>query len=454
MTREKLFGTDGIRGVANLYPMDVETAVRAGRAIAHFFKATSGDDHNLIIIGQDTRLSGDMIAQAVGAGICSAGMDISMIGVIPTPAAACLTVEKGAAAGVVISASHNPFGDNGIKVFNAHGCKLSDGSESKIEALMQKDQSDITAKVAPQGLGRSIPSDRPGEQYIDFLLKAVPHLSLHGFSIVLDCANGATFQVAPKVFKRLGANVIPMFCTPNGININDQCGSQHPAAMAECVADKKADLGLAFDGDGDRLIAVDEKGVVLSGDQIMAVCAKDLKAKGALKNGLVVSTIMSNMGFHQAMKKLGISLFTTPVGDRYVMQELVARDAVLGGEDSGHIIFRDKHTTGDGILAALRLMDAMKSSSQPPLSELSKIMTQFPQELINVDVHSKPDLKSVPEIRDAIQKVEAALGEQGRVLVRYSGTQPQCRVMVEGPTKERTRTLCAQVAEAVKKVLG
>jgi len=449
---EKLFGTDGIRGVANAFPMDVETAVMAGRAVAHSARSDN-DDKKLIVIGQDTRLSGDMIAQAVGAGVCSAGLNVSFLGVIPTPAVAYLAAQNGAAAGVVISASHNPFADNGIKVFDGHGYKLSDQAESQIEALMQKGPSETIFKAAPHGMGQIRSIKNPGTRYIDFLQNCVPQLALNGLTIALDCANGATFEVAPELFRRLGAKVIPISCSPNGININDHCGSQHPEAMARCVVENQADLGLAFDGDGDRLIAVDEAGSVLTGDQIMAVCAHDLKSKGCLTNNTVVSTVMSNMGFHQAMKKLGINLYATKVGDRYVMQEMVVRNAVLGGEDSGHMIFRDKHTTGDGILAALRLLDAMQTAARP-LSQLSQIMTVFPQVLINVDVRSKPDLDSVPQIGEVIHKVETELGEQGRVLVRYSGTQPQCRVMVEGPTKERTMACSQQIAEVVRRVLG
>ncbi len=448
----KLFGTDGIRGIANSYPMDVETAVMAGRAIARFSSSTS-EDKQVILIGQDTRVSGDMLAQAVGAGVCSAGMDVFFLGVIPTPAVAYLAAATGAAAGVVISASHNPFNDNGIKVFNADGYKLSDESEAQIEALIQKGTGESTLKAPAHGIGRIRPADDSGEYYIEFLKRSVPQLTLSGLSIVLDCANGATFQVAPDLFGRLGAKVIPMFCSPNGTNINDCCGSQHPQALSKRVLQEKADIGLAFDGDGDRLIAVDEKGGVLTGDQVMAVCAHDLKAKGNLRNNAVVSTVMSNMGFHQAMKKLDIALYTTKVGDRYVMQEMLARDAVMGGEDSGHMIFRDKHTTGDGIMAGIRLLDAMRTADRP-LSQLAGIMSVFPQVLINVDVRSKPDLGTIPELGEAIGRLEKELGDQGRVLVRYSGTQPQCRVMVEGPSEDLTKSYCSQIADVVRRILG
>ncbi|MGD8835610.1 MAG: phosphoglucosamine mutase, partial [Desulfobacteraceae bacterium] len=358
---------------------------------------------------------------------------------------------SGAAAGVVISASHNPFEDNGIKLFNSNGYKLNDKEEDEIEGLMEIGSGHHT--ITSDQIGRVVSTQSASSKYLAFLQKAVPGLEVSGLKVVVDCSNGATFDVAPALFNGLGVTLFPIHCEPNGTNINDQCGSQHPERLAKEVVRLSADLGLAFDGDGDRLIAVDEKGVVLTGDQIMAICAKDLKNKGNLKNNKVVSTVMSNMGFLIAMKSLGIELFTTQVGDRYVMQEMVARDAILGGEDSGHMIFRDCHTTGDGIMAALRLMDAIQSSGLP-LSELSKVMTVFPQVLINVDVTSKPELESIPEIMDSIKAVESRLGDQGRVLVRYSGTQLKCRVMVEGPTPELTDQLCRQIVAAVEKNIG
>lgn len=444
-----LFGTDGIRGVANVYPMDVETAVSAGRAIAQYF-GTDCNGNGIICIGQDTRLSGDMITQAVSAGICSAGMNVSLLGVVPTPAVAYLIHATDARAGVVISASHNPFGDNGIKLFNSNGYKLEDKEEDEIEALMEKGAG---KGLAPEQIGHTVFVGDAGEQYLGFLKAGATELDAQNLKIVVDCSNGATSHVAPELFRQLGATVWPIYCSPNGTNINDDCGSQHPEKLADQVVQNNADLGLAFDGDGDRLIAVDEKGVVLTGDQIMAICAKDLKNKEILKGNKVVSTVMSNMGFRIAMKKLGIELFTTQVGDRYVMQEMVAQDAILGGEDSGHMIFRDRHTTGDGIMAALRLMEAIQSADAP-LSELSKVMSIFPQVLINVDVQSKPDLMSIPEICEVIKAAESELGDQGRVLVRYSGTQLKCRVMVEGPTVDLTNDLCRQIVDVVRNRLA
>ncbi len=442
----KLFGTDGIRGVANAYPLDVETAAAVGRAIAAYFGTRSD---GFIIIGQDTRLSGDMIAQAVSAGICSAGMDVALVGVMPTPAVAVLARQTDAVAGVVISASHNPFGDNGIKLFDGTGHKLNDSQEEAIEALIGKQP----AGISPDEIGQCIALNDVHDRYLRFLKDGLDGVSLNGFKLVLDCSNGATYQVAPQLFESMGAEVISIYNIPNGTNINDNCGSQHPETLSKEVVARKADLGLAFDGDGDRLIAVDEKGAILTGDQVMAICAKDLQAKHKLNGNKVITTVMSNMGFRIAMKSLGINLYTTQVGDRYVMQEMVAQDAILGGEDSGHMIFRDRHTTGDGILAGGRLLDAVQKAGRP-LSELSEIMSVYPQILINVDVQSKPDLATVPEISAAIEAVEAQLEDRGRVLVRYSGTQPQCRVMVEGPTEDQTRQFCEQIAAVVKQQLA
>ncbi len=449
----KLFGTDGIRGVANVYPMDVKTAVAAGRAAANYFR-TGNQNPKPIVIGQDTRLSGDMIAHAVGAGICSAGLDVSFLGVAPTPAVAYIARTGGAAAGIVISASHNPFGDNGIKLFNSKGYKLSDKEEDHIEALMgESSPAGSQSIAAPAQIGRVRPFDHHLCEYNDFLKQSLPEADMAGLKVVLDCANGATFDVAPRLFREMGADVISLFCTPDGTNINAECGSQYPQVLADTVKKQGADIGLAFDGDGDRLIAVDELGNVLSGDQIIAVCAGYLKAGGKLSNNVVVTTVMSNMGLHQAMREMGVRLVTTPVGDRHVMSEMLQRGAVLGGEDSGHIIFHDRHTTGDGLMAALRLIHAM-TSAQQSLSALSRVMTVFPQVLINVDVASKPDLDTLPQIVDAVRRVEKILGDQGRVLVRYSGTQSKCRVMVEGPTLEETDAYCRQIADAVGECLS
>jgi phosphoglucosamine mutase len=446
----KLFGTDGIRGVANQYPMIPEMAVTIGRAVAVIFK---GDDRqSKIIIGKDTRISGDMLEHALVSGICSMGVDAYLTGVLPTPGVAFMTSSTGANAGIVISASHNPYYDNGIKIFKGNGYKLSDKEEDEIEQLVFN-KSIASSPQAVQNTGRVYNIEDAAIAYGNFLKRTLPeNYYFKDLKIVMDCSNGATFEVAPAIFNKLGAKVKTLYSNPDGKNINDNCGSQHPENLKKSVVKDGADIGFAFDGDGDRLIAVDEKGTVATGDQILAVCAKFMKQKGLLKGNQVVSTVMSNMGLGEALKKMGIKHITSRVGDRYVMEKMVSSGAVLGGEDSGHMIFLNYHTTGDGILAALRLIEAMKEESKP-LSELCKIMTVFPQVLINVEVARKPDLKNVPDINDAIKSVETVLGKKGRVVVRYSGTQQICRVMVEGPTIKETRKYCRQLADIVKKTL-
>ena len=446
----KLFGTDGIRGVANQYPMTPEMAVTIGRAVAAIFK---GDDkQSKIVIGKDTRISGDMLEHALTSGVCSMGVDAYLTGILPTPGVAFMTSSIGANAGIVISASHNPYYDNGIKIFKDNGYKLSDEEESLIEKLVFN-QSIASTSKSVRDTGRVYKMGDAVMAYGNFLKQTVSEsFCFKGIKIVMDCSNGATFEVAPAIFTQLGAKVTTLSVTPDGKNINDNCGSQHPENLKKIILKNGAHIGLAFDGDGDRLIAVDEKGTVVTGDQILAVCAKFMKQKGLLKGNQVVSTVMSNMGLGQALKKIGIKHITTAVGDRYVMEKMVSSGAVLGGEDSGHMIFLNYHTTGDGILSALRLIEAMIEESKP-LSELCKIMTIFPQVLINVNVARKPDLKNIPNIKDAIKSVERALGEKGRVVVRYSGTQPMCRIMVEGPTINATKKYCRQLADIVKETL-
>ena len=447
----KLFGTDGIRGAANEYPMTPEMAVNIGRAIAEFFR--KNDKPSKIVIGKDTRISGHMIEYALVSGICSMGADAYLAGIIPTPGVAFMTSSTGANAGIVISASHNPFYDNGIKIFNGDGYKLSDKKEAEIEQLVLNENMALSAK-SDRGIGRVFEIADAIGSYGNFLKLTLPKSNyFKGLKIVIDCSNGATFKVAPTIFYELGADVEALFVSPDGKNINDNCGSQHPEVLQKRVLEKGADIGLAFDGDGDRLIAVDEKGAVKTGDQIIAACAKYMKQKGLLKGNRVVSTVMSNMGLGVALKQIGIKHAMAAVGDRYVMEKMIDSGAVLGGEDSGHMIFLAHHTTGDGVLSALRLIEAMKKESKP-LSEFCEIMTIFPQFLMNVEVKRKPDLNTVPDIRDAINSIEKTLGEKGRVLVRYSGTQQICRIMVEGPTINETRSYCREIAGIVKKCLG
>lgn len=447
----KLFGTDGIRGEANRYPLDAMTAFSLGQAVT---RVLSKSQHTTrVIIGKDTRLSGYMLESALEAGVTSMGGVPYLVGVLPTPGIAFMAESMRADAGIVISASHNPYQDNGLKVFSGAGFKLSDEQEAAIEGLMLGGE--LPGMVpAPAEMGRAYRLDDAAGRYIVFLKNTFPRsLSMEGMKIVLDTANGATYRVAPHTFTELGAEVTVIHDEPDGLNINADCGSQHTADLRAKVLETGAAVGLAFDGDGDRLIAVDEKGNEITGDQIMIICAKMLKDQGRLKNDLVVSTIMSNLGLRIACKRYGFTNHASKVGDRYVLEDMQRLGAVIGGEESGHMIFLEHHTTGDGILSALQLIAAMLTSGQP-LSELAKLMDVFPQKLINVDVQSKPPIEDIPEIVSAVKAVEAELGDEGRVLIRYSGTQNMCRVMVEGPTDEITEKYAVQLADVVKNAIG
>jgi phosphoglucosamine mutase len=448
---EKLFGTDGIRGQAEKYPMTSEMAIRVGRAVARTFKEENGDAQ--IVLGKDTRLSGDMFEAALVAGIRSVAGQVYLTGVFPTPGVAFMTASMNASAGIVVSASHNPYYDNGIKLFKGDGFKLSDENETQIEKRVLKESADLKyLKTHHQDGIQHI--DKAKDDYIAFLKRTLTTgKSFRRLKIVLDCSNGATYQVAPQLFAELRADVESIAIHPDGKNINHHCGSESPESLVRKVVETNADLGLAFDGDGDRLIAVDETGKILSGDQILAICAKAMKAAGRLKNNIVVSTVMSNMGLGATLNYLGIEHKTSQVGDRYVMQKMMACGAILGGENSGHMIFAEHHTTGDGILTALKLIEAMQMEKKP-LSTLSRIMTVYPQILMNVEVRGKPDIADVPEIVETIRSVESELGDQGRVLVRYSGTQPLCRVMVEGPSKTTIREYCHQISNIIYKNIG
>jgi len=446
----ELFGTDGVRGVANEYPMTAEMALNIGRATAHLFKRKGHTPR--IIIGKDTRISGYMLENALVSGICSMGVNALLVGPLPTPGIAFTTNSMRADAGIVISASHNPFQDNGIKIFSHEGLKLPDEKELEIEKLIFSNKMH-TLHPSHSELGKASRIDDARGRYIVFLKNTFPkEYTMEGTKVVLDCSHGATYRVAPDTFFELGADVTSLFDEPNGKNINAHCGSQHPETLAEEVIKAKADVGFAFDGDGDRCIAVDEKGAVLTGDQIMAICAKEMKKEGILHNNLVVCTVMSNIGFILALKELGIEQEVTKVGDRYVLEEMQAKGSVIGGEESGHVIFLDHHTTGDGIITALQVVAAMKKA-QKPLSELAQVMKVFPQKLINIDVKSKPELSTIPEIQQIIEGVEKQLCDKGRVLVRYSGTQNMCRVMVEGPTDEETEKYCRQIVDVIQKKL-
>ncbi|MBW6484577.1 MAG: phosphoglucosamine mutase [Syntrophobacterales bacterium] len=447
----KLFGTDGIRGVANKAPMTAEMALNIGRAVAHLLDREGHAPR--IVIGRDTRISGDMLENALVAGLCSMGADAIVAGILPTPGVAFLAGSLRAAAGIVISASHNPYEDNGIKIFGKGGFKLPDETEAALEELVSAEK--IPALVpSPAKLGRvSRMDDAPG-RYTAFLKQSFPREhSLAGMKLVLDCANGAAHRVAPDVFSELGATTTTLFNTPDGKNINLRCGSQHPEKLAKKVVEEGADAGFAFDGDGDRVIAVDEKGHVLTGDRMLAICAKVMKNEGKLTNNIVVRTVMSNTGLRIALESLGIDSVITGVGDRLVIEAMKAKGAALGGEDSGHLIFLEHHTTGDGIITALQVAAAMKKADQP-LSLLAEIMHVFPQVLVNVHVKSRPELETVPAIAAAIRQAEERLRDQGRVLVRYSGTQHICRIMAEGPTQEETEQICRTLAAVIDQSLN
>jgi phosphoglucosamine mutase len=451
----KLFGTDGVRGIANIAPMTAEMILEIGRATAYVCKRhKKKEEHRYrIVIGKDTRVSGYMVENALTAGICSMGVDVFLVGPMPTPGIAFITHNMRSDAGIVISASHNPYQDNGIKIFSRNGYKLPDSEEDEIEDLITTGQiRDIRATADDIGKAKRI-DDAIG-RYIVFCKNTFPEdLSIEGMKIVLDCANGATYKVAPIIFSELGAEVTAIHDDPDGLNINADCGSQHTGDLKAKVKETGADIGLAFDGDGDRLIAVDEKGQEITGDQIMAICARMYKERGWLKNNLVISTVMSNFGFNIALKGLGIKQGISQVGDRYVLEMMKEKNAVIGGEESGHVIFLNHHTTGDGIISALQLLSAMRLYKKP-LSALARVMKLSPQKLINVDVKSKPPLEEMEEVQKAVRAAEEELGDKGRVLIRYSGTQQMCRVMVEGPTEELTVRLCSSLAETVRKTIG
>ncbi|MEJ2244578.1 MAG: phosphoglucosamine mutase [Acidobacteriota bacterium] len=448
----KLFGTDGVRGVANRYPMTPEMAMQLGRATAIACKTQQAQRHR-IVVGNDTRLSGGMLESALTAGICSMGVDAYMAGPLPTPGIACLIRSMGMDAGVVISASHNPYQDNGIKIFSHDGFKLSDSQEDEIERTVTSGE---IREPLPTGseIGTIHHIQDAAERYIAFCKNTFPKkLNLTGMKLVVDCANGATSRVVPTVFSELGADVTPIHCKPDGKNINDQCGSQHTNDLAIKVRELGADAGLAFDGDGDRLIAVDETGQQLTGDHILAICCRMYKDRGWLKNNLVVLTVMSNFGFRLALEGMKIGYKVASVGDRSVLEMMQSHGAIIGGEASGHIIFLNHHSSGDGIISALQLLADMREQSQS-LSGLSQIMKLYPQKIINVDVNSKPPLESMADLQESIHTAESELGLQGRVLIRYSGTQRVCRVMVEGPTEEITERIAEQLAAVVRKNIG
>jgi phosphoglucosamine mutase len=450
-TMRKLFGTDGIRGVANTFPMTAEMAIKIGRATAYLFK--NKKRKHRILVGRDTRLSGSMIESALVSGICSMGVDAIAAGHLPTPAVSFLTSDMRADAGIMISASHNPFQDNGIKIFSADGFKLPDEMEERIEVLIcSKD----LAKDLPTGgdMGKVLTIDNAEGRYMDHLKNTFPRKrTLEGMKIVVDCANGAAYKVAPKILEELGAEVISIADRPDGRNINLNCGAMHPEVISEAVRKHRADIGIALDGDADRAIFSDEKGSKMDGDHVMAICALDMKAKNLLRENTVVATVMSNMGFDIAMKEAGIRVLKTEVGDRYILKEMLRGGFNLGGEQSGHLIFLDHSTTGDGILSALQILSIMQEKGVR-LSGLRSVMKTLPQIIVNVSVKKKKDLGKIPAVQRAIDEAEQKLKGRGRILVRYSGTQQICRVMIEGPSKKDVKDMANHIASLIAESLN
>ncbi len=449
MTR-KIFGTDGVRGLANQAPMDPETALALGRALARYYFGK--DRKNRIVIGKDTRLSGYMIENALSSGICSMGGEAIFLGPLPSPGIAFITQAMRAAAGVMISASHNPYYDNGIKFFDHDGYKLPDEIEAQLEAMLDSE----TLKHGPthQQVGRAYRVDDAAGRYIEYLKGSFPkELTLEGLKIVVDCAHGAAYRVAPTVFEELGAEVTSMGVSPDGLNINEKCGALHPEELAAQVKALGADLGVALDGDADRLVLADEAGVLVHGDVLMALCAKDLQERKALSQDTVVATVMSNLGLELALKAWGLKLQRVQVGDRYIIEAMRRHRFNFGGEQSGHLIFADHSTTGDGILAALQVLSIMKRKAQP-LSALADCMEVFPQVLLNVKVKQKKDLHQVPQLLQLQQSIEKSLGEKGRLLLRYSGTEPLLRIMLEGEDLGQIQKFAQDLKAETEKALG
>ncbi len=450
MTRQ-LFGTDGIRGIANIEPMTGEMAMQLGRAIAHIFKEVKG--RHRIVVGKDTRLSGYMLETALASGICSMGADVMLVGPLPTPGIAFVTTSMRANAGVVISASHNPYYDNGIKIFSRDGFKLPDEIEHRIEELIFSNHLQSLRPTASE-VGKAYRIDDAVGRYVVFLKNTFPNdLTLEGLRIALDCANGAAYRVAPAVLEELGAEVMPIGVEPNGENINADCGSLHPEVVTRLVLDKGADIGIALDGDGDRIIFVDRKGKQVDGDHILAVCGLQMLTEQKLKKRTVVTTVMSNMGLDRAIQSAGGNVVRTQVGDRYVVEEMIRGNYNLGGEQSGHTIFLDYNTTCDGILTALQVLAIMKRKEKP-LDALASVMEPLPQVLYNIRVKEKKDLTEFPEIHKRIQAIEGSLGSSGRIFVRYSGTEPLLRIMVEGEDEAKLHRFAQDVVELVRKYMG
>jgi phosphoglucosamine mutase len=448
MTR--LFGTDGIRGVANQDPLTTDLALRLGRQLATTLREHHGVDRVRLVVGRDTRLSGPLLESALVAGALSAGADVRTVGILPTPGIAHLTRRLGAQGGVVLSASHNAFQDNGIKIFSAEGSKFPDAWEDEIEGRLNG--ADGGQRPTGDGVGRLVVHREAEADYIAHLRTAA-NCDLTGMGLVLDCAHGATYRVAPRLFRALGARVTVIGARPDGLNINRRTGAMHPEALQQKVLAVGAQLGLAFDGDGDRLISVDERGEIRDGDHVLAICGRHLMAQGRLKGGVVVTTVMANLGLDQSLGSLGVRLVKTQVGDRYVLEEMLRIGANLGGEQSGHLLFLDHSPTGDGILSAIMLLSVMRETGQP-LSELARCLTKFPQVLLNVPVREKPPLDAIPGLAACRTRLETELGTRGRIVLRYSGTEALARVMVEAEDDPTTNRVAGELAGLIRQAIG
>ncbi len=448
---KRLFGTDGIRGVANQDPMTSEMALRIGRAAAHVFR--DSPRRHRIVIGKDTRLSGYMIESALTSGICSMGVDVLLVGPMPTPGIAFLTRSLRADAGVVISASHNPYEDNGIKFFGRDGFKLPDDVEKKIEELIFSGGVDSIRPTASE-IGKAFRIDDALGRYNEFVKSSVPRgMDFSGLRVVVDSANGAAYKIGPRALTEMGAEVISLYDQPNGMNINQGCGSLHPEVISRAVVANRAHLGIAYDGDGDRVMLCDENGILVDGDRVMAICAIQMIRQGRLRHNTLVATVMSNLGLELALQKAGGRLVRAAVGDRYVMEKMIEGGYNLGGEQSGHIIFLDHNTTGDGIISALQGLSIMKQTGKP-LSELASCMKTFPQTLVNVKVKERKELSQIPDIAKRIKDIEKRLEGRGRILVRYSGTEPKVRIMLEGEDEGEINELASELAGVIKERLS
>ena len=445
----RLFGTDGIRGVANEPPLTPDLAYRVGRELAATLAVQHGSERVRVVIGRDTRRSGPLLEAAMVAGLLSAGADCFAVGVLPTPGIALLTRELDAHGGIVLSASHNPFEDNGIKLFSSEGTKFPDAWEEQIEARLAG--ADGAPRARGASIGRLIAYERAEKYYVDFLGRCFP-LDLAGLTIALDCAHGATYRVAPSVFRRLGARLITTCAKPDGTNINAGCGALHPAALRRRVSAARADVGFAFDGDGDRLISVDHLGEVRDGDYALAIAGRHMAGRGRLKGNTVVTTVMANLGLDEALKAAGIGVVKTQVGDRYVHEEMLRIGANLGGEQSGHLLFPDYAPTGDGILSALSILAIMRETGEP-LASLATCMRKFPQVLVNVPVSRKPPMESLPGVAERVRAFESEMDGTGRILVRYSGTESLARVMIEGADDARIRVMADELAATIRREL-